>query len=52
MRYIPVTNKNRKYCGKYWTPRYLRSIHFSSSMGPSVAVDTSKVKNLLAKEIE
>jgi len=32
--------------------RYLRSIHFSSSMGPSVAVDTSKVKNLLAKEIE
>ncbi len=26
MRYIPVTNKNRKYCGKYWTPRYLRSI--------------------------
>ena len=32
--------------------RYLRSIHFSSSMGPSVAVDTSKVKNLLVKETE
>ncbi len=26
MKYIPVTNKDRKFVGKYWTPRYLRSI--------------------------
>jgi hypothetical protein len=26
MKYIPVTNKDRKYVGKYWTLRYLRSI--------------------------
>lgn len=26
MKYIPVTNKDRKFVGRYWTPRYLRSI--------------------------
>ncbi len=26
MKYIPVTNKDRKFVGKHWTPRYLRSI--------------------------
>jgi len=26
MKYIPVTNKDRKFVGKYWNPRYLRSI--------------------------
>lgn len=26
MKYIPVTNKDRKFAGKHWTPRYLRSI--------------------------
>lgn len=26
MKYIPVTNKDRKYVGKHWTLRYLRSI--------------------------
>lgn len=26
MKYIPVTNKDRKFFGKHWTPRYLRSI--------------------------
>jgi len=26
MKYIPVTNKDRRFIGKNWTPRYLRSI--------------------------
>jgi hypothetical protein len=26
MKYIPITNKDRKFTGKHWTPRYLRSI--------------------------
>ncbi len=26
MKYIPVKNKDRKFVGKHWTPRYLRSI--------------------------
>lgn len=26
MKYIPVNNKDRKFTGKHWTPRYLRSI--------------------------
>lgn len=26
MKYIPVTNKDRKFTGKHWSPRYLRSI--------------------------
>lgn len=26
MKYIPVTNKDRKFVGKHWEPRYLRSI--------------------------
>lgn len=26
MKYLPVTNKDRKFVGKHWTPRYLRSI--------------------------
>ncbi|MCL4474717.1 MAG: cobalamin-binding domain-containing protein [Nitrospirae bacterium] len=26
MKYIPVTNKDRKFVGKHWTLRYLRSI--------------------------
>lgn len=26
MKYIPVTNKDRKFWGNHWTPRYLRSI--------------------------
>ena len=26
MKYIPVTNKDRHFVGKYWTPKYLRSI--------------------------
>ena len=26
MKYIPVTNKDRNFVGKHWTPKYLRSI--------------------------
>lgn len=26
MKYIPVTNKDRKFCGDHWTHRYLRGI--------------------------
>lgn len=26
MKYIPVNNKDRKFAGTHWTPRYLRSI--------------------------
>jgi hypothetical protein len=26
MKYIPVTKKDRKFVGKHWTPRYLRSL--------------------------
>ncbi len=26
MKYIPVNNKDRKYVGKHWNPRYLRGI--------------------------
>ena len=26
MKYIPVTNKDRDFMGKHWTPKYLRSI--------------------------
>lgn len=26
MKYIPVTKKDRKFVGKHWTPKYLRSI--------------------------
>jgi hypothetical protein len=26
MKYIPINNKDRKFTGKHWTPRYLRSI--------------------------
>jgi hypothetical protein len=26
MKYIPVNNKDRKYVGKYWNPKYLQTI--------------------------
>jgi hypothetical protein len=26
MKYIPVTNKDRNFVGRHWTPKYLRSI--------------------------
>ena len=32
--------------------KYLKSIRFSSTMGPSVAVDTTKIRNLFEDELE